>query len=67
MGSGIAVEEAQTVGGPRYIRHGWAPGGKKVPGMSRKRETKAKRVNSWDSHHVGKTRDVLGGEAALTR
>lgn len=54
------MEEERYIGGRSVdVRHGWVSGGKKVPGISGKRKSKARRVSSWDSHHVGKTTDVL--------
>lgn len=52
------------------MRHGRVSGGKKVLGISGKKESKARELGELVpdtlSHHVGKTTGVLKDEGALT-
>lgn len=66
-----AVGEDRDIRGKSVdVRHGRDSGGKKVLGISGKKESKARELGELVpgtlSHHVGKTTGVLEDEAALT-
>ena len=63
-----AVGEDRDIRGKSMdVRHGGVSVGKKVPGISGKKESKARElVPGTLSHHVGQTTGVLGDDAALT-
>ena len=60
-------EDRDIRGKSMDVRHGGVSVGKKVPGISGKKESKARElVPGTLSHHVGQTTGVLGDDAALT-